>query len=129
MIFYNHSVSAFYDTEINVEIPNNSVEISKKTYLELLRGLSSGGEISIDATGKPFITEKIDNSITASQERAWRNSELLRADVELYKVQDADPKATGSVSAWREYKKALRNLPEHQLFPSIEARPVAPDVA
>lgn len=63
------------------------------------------------------------------QERLWRDSELDRADIELYKVQDSDPKAKGSVSEWREYRKALRAYPESEGFPNKESRPVAPDAA
>lgn len=71
------------------------------------------------------------NSVSAtfaeSQERSWRDVELIRADIELNKVQDSDPKSKGSVSAWREYRKALRAWPEHQDFPDKSKRPVAPD--
>lgn len=61
------------------------------------------------------------------QERVWRDKELLRADIELYKVQDSDPKAVGSVAQWREYRKALRSYPESEGFPNKDKRPVAPD--
>ena len=60
-------------------------------------------------------------------EKAWRDSELIRADIELYKVQDSDPKAVGTVAGWREYRKALRAWPEHKDFPNKEKRPVSPD--
>lgn len=60
-------------------------------------------------------------------ERQWRDEELVRADKELNKVQDSDSKAIGTVGDWRAYRKNLRSLPEHELFPTIEARPVAPD--
>ena len=60
-------------------------------------------------------------------ERAWRDSELIRSDIELYKVQDSDPKAVGIVAGWREYRKALRAWPEHKDFPNKEKRPVSPD--
>lgn len=61
-------------------------------------------------------------------ERSWRDSELIRADIELCKVQDSDPKAVGTVAGWREYRKALRAWPEHESFPDSAQRPVAPDV-
>ena len=61
-------------------------------------------------------------------ERAWRDSELIRSDIELYKVQDSDPKAVGTVAGWREYRKALRAWPEHKDFPNKEKRPASPDV-
>jgi len=58
-------------------------------------------------------------------ERAWRNAELERADIELNKVQDG--MGTGTVTAWREYRCNLRNWPENQDFPDSSKRPVAPD--
>lgn len=61
----------------------------------------------------------------ASIERAWRNSELDRADIELNKVQDG--MGTTSVASWREYRCALRNWPENEFFPDSSKRPVAPD--
>ena len=60
-------------------------------------------------------------------ERIWRDSELLRSDIELYKAQDADPKSVGSVTDWRFYRKALRAWPESKGFPKEAYRPIAPD--
>jgi hypothetical protein len=77
----------------------------------------------VQHTAKPKVdTAKI-------QERLWRDGELTRADIELYKVQDSDPKAVGTVAGWREYRKALRSWPNSQDFPDISKRPVAPDAA
>lgn len=58
-------------------------------------------------------------------ERAWRDAELKRADVELLKVQDGMPNL-GNVSDWRKYRVALRNWPNDSKFPDSEYRPVAP---
>lgn len=71
-------------------------------------------------------TNTEDPSLT---ERLWRDSELVHADIELYKVQDSGPKAKGSVSEWREYRRKLRDYPESEGFPNKESRPVAPDAA
>lgn len=60
-------------------------------------------------------------------ERAWRNKELVRSDIELNKVQDSDPKVKGTVSQWRDYRKALRAWPENTDFPNKDKRPLAPD--
>lgn len=109
--------------------PKNSVEISMETYQELLLGQSSGKIIKSDINGYPYLEDNIptqEEMITS--ERYWRDSELIRSDIELNKVQDSDKKAVGSVSQWREYRKALRALPEHPLFPSREARPQSPDL-
>lgn len=61
----------------------------------------------------------------SSIERAWRDGELDRADIELNKVQDG--MGTGTVGAWREYRCALRGWPESEFFPDSTKRPVAPD--
>ena len=61
----------------------------------------------------------------ASVERDWRNGELDRADIKLNKVQDG--MGAGTVTAWREYRCALRNWPEHESFPDSSFRPTAPD--
>lgn len=61
----------------------------------------------------------------ASIERAWRDTELDRADIELNKVQDG--MGTGTVGTWREYRCALRNWPESEFFPDPTKRPIAPD--
>jgi len=60
-------------------------------------------------------------------ERFWRNGELTRSDIHLYKVQDSDSKATGGVAEWRTYRKALRDWPAHTNFPDKQFRPQAPD--
>lgn len=60
----------------------------------------------------------------ASAERVWRNDELLAADIELNKVQDGV--GVGTVAAWREYRCALRDWPDHAMFPDSAHRPVSP---
>lgn len=60
-------------------------------------------------------------------ELSWLDVELIRASNELDKVQDSDPKSVGSVSDWRNYRKALRSWPEALSFPNKEFRPKAPD--
>lgn len=54
-------------------------------------------------------------------ERAWRDSELAIADIELNKVQDG--RGIGLVSDWRDYRNELRNWPEHAGFPNSSYRP------
>jgi hypothetical protein len=59
-----------------------------------------------------------------SEERSWRDQELARSDIELYKIQDG---GVGTVGTWRTYRVALRDLPNHVDFPLSTARPSAPD--
>lgn len=129
-MFYSKSTNGFYDKSIHKTIPPDAVEISKTVYEELLSGQSTGLKIVSDNDGYPTLEEDVlTDSEKVNLERVWRDNELIRADKELNKVQDSDPKASGSVSAWREYRKALRALPEHVDFPNKTARPVAPDGA
>lgn len=62
----------------------------------------------------------------SSIERQWRDGELNRADIQLNKVQDG-MSGLGTVTAWRQYRVDLRNLPETVGFPETSIRPVAPD--
>ena len=101
-------------------------EITYHEYLKLLSAQSSGFEIK-SKDGLPVLVARNSPVSFELDERLWRNKELSRVDIELYKVQDSDPKAFGTVSQWREYRKALRAWPEHKEFPNKEFRPVAPD--
>lgn len=65
-------------------------------------------------------------SLAPGIERAWRDSELSRADKELLKAEDGE--GVGEPSDWRAYRKALRAYPDTEGFPlKPENRPTAPD--
>lgn len=129
-IYYSKISGGFYNSDWHSNcLPTDAVEISNETHATLLEGERQGKIISGDENGYPVLTarpaptqEQLENT-----ERIWRDAELRRADIALNLVQDADPKCVGTVTVWRQYRKDLRALPEHELFPAIEARPVAPD--
>lgn len=56
----------------------------------------------------------------ASAERAWRNAELLLADIEVNKAFDAG----ADVSRLSAYRQALRDWPESERFPDQSYRPI-----
>lgn len=60
---------------------------------------------------------------TVLQERVWRNRELVLADVEIYKLEDAG----GDVTEWRKYRQELRDYPSTEGFPVTKHRPTAPN--
>lgn len=126
-IYFDPTSMGFYTSEYFKTFPTKSIEISTDTYKELLAGESQGMQISCDENGKPFLKEpEVDLEFLTSQENAWIKKELSFASNELEKVQDSDPKAVGTVSQWRDYRKALRAWPEHEDFPNKESRPVPP---
>src|SRR5690554_636524 len=118
-MFYSKQTGGFYDPEIHGNnIPEDAVEISKELHSSLLQGQASGKVIVSDESGYPVLSDPV---ITQEDlevfERIWRDAELNRSDIELNKVQDSDPKAKGSVSDWRTYRKELRAWPESENFP------------
>lgn len=53
-------------------------------------------------------------------ERAWRDAELAKTDIDIYKLEDAGLDAT----AYRAYRMALRDYPQQPDFPN-GTRPTA----
>lgn len=127
VMYYSKTTGGFYSSLLHEpeQIPKEAVEITKQQHEFLLGEQSLGKTISADSNGFPVLVEEaIDYSAV---ERAWRDSELDRADEELNKVQDSDPKAYGTVTQWRDYRKELRAWPEHAQFPTQAQRPKSPD--
>ena len=126
-MFYAKSTNGFYDVAIHGDkIPSDAVEIAAELYTFLIEEQSSGKTITADENGYPACADPV---ITPEQlaciERAWRDSELDRADIGLNKVRDG--MGVGTVTQWREYRCALRDWPENEFFPDSAKRPVAPD--
>lgn len=131
-LYYSSKNQGFYDSEIHDKnIPIDSIQIDTKLYLELFQGQASGMSIVGDERGHPYLVPQIVSTVSEDQlaefEKVWTFSEIDRVRDELEKVQDSDPDAIGTVGAWRDYRKALRVWNEHENFPNIKYRPVAPD--
>lgn len=107
-----------------------------KTYLEQEKGFLLFEDVYIPSTtsnkdyrlaleeveqGLATIEPYIAPDTRPQEERQWRDAELAKSDVELYKVQDG--RGTGLVSDWRDYRNALRDWPEHESFPEPAFRP------
>jgi len=56
----------------------------------------------------------------ANTERSWRDAELAKTDIDIYKLEDAGLDAT----AYRAYRMALRDYPQQSDFPN-GTRPTA----
>lgn len=129
MYFFSKSTNGFYLESVHGDgIPSDAVKVTSEDYAKLFQGQSQGDLIVADKDGNPVLQKRVPTQQEKiSEELAWIVSEMDRAREELEKVQDSDPKAHGTVAQWRDYRKQLRALPEHPLFPSIDARPVAPN--
>lgn len=126
-VYFDPISKGFYQSDIHSEIPPSAIEITDEKRWELIEGQSRGMVIVVNGNEVALQDDEPTEEDKAVVERLWRDAELARADIELYKVQDSDPKAVGTVAGWREYRKALRAWPEHEDFPNKEKRPVAPD--
>lgn len=127
MYYFDLVTQGFYDSEINKKIPDSAKRIESSKYTELVEGICRGKIVS-EINGEFHLIEYSESlEDKAERERGWRNKELSRSDIELNKVQDSDPKAIGTVSQWRDYRKYLRAWPEKPEFPQTAFRPKAPD--
>lgn len=126
-IFFNPEDQGFYHEGVQPKIPTSALQINKAQYEEF-RGIRSEGKM-IKHDGESFYFEDIQDSIEDLKiiEKSWVSSELERAGEQLNLVQDSDPAAVGTVTSWREYRKALRAWSEHEDFPKKEKRPKSPD--
>ena len=126
-VYFDPVSKGFYQSDIHIKIPPSAIEITDEKRWELIEGQSNGKVIVVKDNEVTLQDDEPTEEDKAIVERLWRDAELARADIELYKVQDSDPKAVGTVAGWREYRKALRAWPEHKDFPDTSKRPVAPD--
>ena len=121
-IYYSPSTKSFWDNEINnpSKIPNDKIEITSDYRFELIDGLNSGGNISINELGQPVITPKSESDtllLFAENYRLQRDSLLKDSDW----TQLADiPQAI------RDKWAAYRQLPQQSGFPNNVIWPTAP---
>lgn len=127
-IYASKSAKAFF-REGRQPLPADAVEISTEYWQSLLEAQGFEQTIEFDTPdGIPvMVPVRTQLEAAATAERVWRNTELNRADIELNKTQDG--MGVGTVTAWREYRCALRRWPESQDFPDSTKRPVAPDAS
>ena len=127
MFLYSAETRGFYIKGLN-NIPPDVVEVSRELYDELFAAQSKGSAIVPNDSGYPVSVQipEIDTD-QVSIENSWILTELERIRNELEKVQDSDPKAVGTVSQWREYRKLIRAWCENEKFPNKDFRPKSPD--
>lgn len=127
-MFYSKTTGGFYTAEVHGDkIPADSVEITIEEAQSLRAMEAEGKRIVANENGYPIIVDwQPSTDDLAYFERSWRNSELVRADNEIRRHQDADKSATATEQAWRDYRVNLRSWPENPDFPNISSRPAAP---
>lgn len=128
MIYASKQFCTFFDDSIHAELPSDAVAITAEYHAYLMEGQGEGKVISFE-TQPPTLIEYVAPEKTtedyAAEERYWRNKELERADFKINAAVDNGD--TTIETDWRSYRVALRGWPEHESFPNMHYRPVAPD--
>ncbi len=115
---YSPSTNAFYDTSINLVIPDDAVKITDKKWSDLLSGQAEGKLIACGADMLPCLTEPPPPTAEEliSQAEDKRSRLRAEADAAIQPLQDAsdlgiatDDEASQLV-AWRKYRVMLMRI-------------------
>lgn len=124
-VFYSPSSNGFYHEGLQKDFPLDKIELTQERYNYLMGGISLG-QIIVVKEGVLTLAERPPLDSSPQLEHLWIDSEMHRIREEIEKVQDTDPGAVGTVSAWRTYRKALRVWCEDINFPNKAFRPTSP---
>lgn len=86
MIKYSKSTNAFYDTDINEDIPVDAVVISQEKHRELMLGQIDGMVITSDANGNPILVEPAPPSPEEIQRQTNFKARAYLAETDWYVV-------------------------------------------
>ncbi|MCT2419974.1 tail fiber assembly protein [Pantoea sp. XY16] len=115
---YSPSANAFYDTSINLVIPDDAVKITDKKWADLLAGQADGKLIACGADMLPCLTDRplptTEELISQAEDKLSRlRSE---ADTAIQPLQDAsdlgiatDDEASQLI-AWKKYRVMLMRI-------------------
>ena len=123
--YINPENCGLYQSDINPVIPNKCIQISSKERDDILSCILAGGYITFNK-GKYKLNldqEELDKNSAIYAEKSWRDSELFKADIEIFKLEDEPQSLKDQILLWREYRKLLRDYPSTENFP-FGSRPV-----
>ena len=113
-MFYSASKNGFYDKNIHLTMPEDSVEISDELYSEVFAQQSIGKQIVPDKNGLP---SNIDQALPNSNViRRTRSTLLSQCDWTM--VSDA-PLTDELKTEWKTYRQALRDITKQPNFPQV----------
>ena len=118
---YSPFNNAFYDTEINSVIPDDSVDITDQQHIDLLVGQSSGKVIYAQADNTPGLKDFVPPAPTWDEIRVQRDNLLSACD-----WTDLPNTPLTNKQAWLDYRQALRNIPQTYSDPSEVVWPTKP---
>lgn len=125
--FYCPDLRAFFDDEVNTNIPPTARPVSGERHAELMRLQGDGSVIVPDESGEPIAVAAVTLLTAADRLASIRvaRDKLLRAS-DHTQMPDV-PLAPDVRAAWATYRQALRDLPALITdFDQVEW-PTAPD--
>lgn len=121
---YSPSQRGFYREDFHGDrIPEDAVAVSPEEHARLLQGEQEGLEIVPGEGGYPILRARVYSpEQLAFTARYQRNLRLSQADANINRIEDE----AGDTTAWRQYRKALRDWPASAGFPDLATMPAAP---
>ncbi|MGC1007512.1 tail fiber assembly protein [Pantoea agglomerans] len=115
---YSPSANAFYDTSINLVIPDDAVKITDKKWADLLAGQAEGKLIACGADMLPCLTDQPLPSAEELISKAEDKRSRLRAesDIAIQPLQDASDLGIATddelsqLVAWKKYRVMLMRI-------------------
>ncbi|AXI64372.1 phage tail protein [Pseudomonas kribbensis] len=133
-MFFSASERGFYDDTINIDMPDDGVEVSDERRREILAGQSAGMVVAADEFGCPILVDRPPPTAEAlaAAERVWRDRQLTATDPLVSRHRD-EVEEGGPTSITPEqyaelqgYRRQLRDWAQGEQFPLIDHRPIAP---
>jgi len=115
---YSAQNNAFYDPQINSEIPADAIDIDEPAWMALLEGQADGRVISSSKEGLPLLVESPEPTAEQIQKQVIAEQQRLRqyADSAIYTLQDAidmkmaSEKEIEQLTSWKKYRIALMRI-------------------
>lgn len=115
---YSPSANAFYDTDINLVIPDDATKITDDKWADLLAGQAKGMLIACGADMLPWLTEQPPPTAEELISQAEGKRSILRAeaDTAIQPLQDASDlgiatdEETSQLVAWKKYRVMLMRI-------------------
>ena len=134
--YYSLSTATTYLEGIHLEMPPDARPITEALFLDVIANPDQSKVRSHDPDGLPILIEPPPVVLTLEQhsarERAGRDSQIGATEWLVTRHRDElDMQLTTSLSAEQfaellQYRQALRDWPQSELFPVSEHRPVPP---
>lgn len=124
--YYSVKEKGFFNSFINMVIPEDAVEITEELYQQLLDGQTAGKIITTDQNGQPILTDPppLTGEQIKQQTLTQRDSLLAMASEKIAPLQDAvdldmaTDEEVASLKEWKKYRVQLNRVEQQSGFPN-----------